>query len=94
MPNSAQNRAIHASNKLNTLVKSSPGKMGGASEKLMQTSEYKNAKNEYNKAAKAERDYNSSPEGKQAIKDRSKLSIIERQKLRKKSREDSLGRRN
>lgn len=67
--------------------------MGGASEKLMSNKAFRNAKSNYMEAAKTERDYNSSIEGKNAIKERSKLSVVERQKLRKSNREDELNRR-
>jgi len=74
--------STQASNKLRDLVKSSPGAMGMPSEELRKSDEYKKASAHASSSFQAERKYNSSPEGKKAIAERNKLSIVERQKMR------------
>jgi len=84
----AQSKALHAkynesSDSLNKIANTSKGKFGGASDAIRKTDAFKTASNDFNKAHKAIRSFNSSPEGKAAIKERSKMSIVERQKMRK-----------
>lgn len=84
----AQNKALHAkynasSDALNKISNSSSSKMGIVSDAVRKTDAFKNASNDFNKAHKAVRSFNSSPEGKALIKERNKMSVVERQKMRR-----------